>query len=264
MKQEVRIADKQDLENVLSLLRRNGVRNAWAIQDLTVWPDRSKLLYVQDSDQFSYLLISGHPASHDHPTLIADGDPDMVSLLLKKSDITVPFVVRETPAHLLTAIKAQCPNAKVYLEQRMDVTKETFLPKHKGLARRMNAGDAEALAQFFGAPPQAAGRFKGWLSGAKAFFGLFEGNRLAAIGSSMVSVPEAWNLVSIETHKDFRGKGYATEVTSTLVARAFQETGTVTVTVVKENAPAIRTYEKVGFTFAEDRVWVDNGTGSAP
>ena len=80
----------------------------------------------------------------------------------------------------------------------------------------------------------------------------------------MVSVPEAWNLVSIQTHKDFRNKGYATEVTSALVERALQETETVTLTVVKDNAPAIRTYEKVGFKFAEDRIWIDNGTGAAP
>lgn len=258
----IRIAGKSDLPDVLGQLRRNGVRNAWAIQDLIVWPDSSKFFYV--SDPFSYLLISGHPATHGQPTLIADGDPEMVKHLLKEANVTEPCVVRETPTHLLPAIRAHYPNAKVYYEQRMDVTKDTFLPKHKGAARSLNPGDAESLAQFFGAPPQAAGRFKGWLGGAKAFFGVFEGDRLAAIGSSMVSVPEAWNLVSIETHKDFRGKGYATEVTSALVERALRETGTVTVTVVKDNEPALRTYSKIGFRQAEDRVWIDNGIGSKP
>ena len=262
MKKEIRFAEKGDLPDVLGQLRHGGVRNAWAIQDLTVWPDSSKLFYV--NNPFSYLLISGHPATHGQPTLIADGDPDMVALLLKEANVTEPCVVRETSTHLLPPIRAHYPNAKVYYEQRMDVTKDTFLPKHEGMARSLNPGDAEALAQFFGAPPQAAGRFKGWLAGAKAFFGVFEGPRLAAIGSSMVSVPEAWNLVSIETHKDFRGKGYATEVTSALVERALHDTETVTVTVVKDNEPALRTYSKIGFRYAEDRIWVDNGTGSKP
>lgn len=262
MKNEVRLAEKSDLPNVLGKLRNNGVKNAWAIQDLIVWPDNSKLFYVENP--FSYLLISGHPATHGQTTLVADGDPNMVALLLKEANVTEPCVIRETSAHLLPPIRAHYPNAKIYYEQRMDVTKDSFLPNHKGIARSLNPGDAEALAQFFGAPPQAAGRFKGWLSGAKAFFGAFEGTRLAAIGSSMVSVPEAWNLVSIETHKDFRGKGYATEVTSSLVERALCDTGTVTVTVLKDNEPALRTYRKIGFLYAEDRVWIDNGTGSKP
>lgn len=262
MKNEIRLAGKSDLPFVLGKLRNDGVKNAWAIQDLTVWPDSSKLFYVDNP--FSYLLVSGHPASHGQPTLIADGDPDTVGRLLKEANITEPCVVRETTAHLLPPIRAHYPNAKVYYEQRMDVTKDTFLPKHKGMARSLNPGDAGALAHFFGAPPQAAGRFTGWLAGAKAFFGVFEGTRLAAIGSSMVSVPEAWNLVSIETHKDFRGKGHATEVTSALVERALRDTETVTVTVMKDNEPALRTYGKIGFQHAEDRVWVDNGTGSKP
>ncbi len=162
MSSGIRIAEKGDLPNILNRLRHKGVRNAWAIQDLTVWPDRSKFYYLESGDKFSYLLISGHPASHGHPTLIADGDPDAVVLLLKNSGISAPFVIRETPAHLLTAMKALYSDSKAYLEQRMDVTKETFKPKHKGLARSLNANDAESLAQFFGAPPQAAGRFKGW------------------------------------------------------------------------------------------------------
>lgn len=264
MKEDIKVATQNDLPFVLTQLRRNGVRNAWAIQDITVWPDASKLFFCASQNSFSYLLISGHPASHDQPTLIVDGEPTLVSRMLKQHAPDAPFVVRETSSHLLDAVKAHCPDARIYLEQRMDVTKETFTPKHKGLARNLTESDAECLAQFFGAPPQAAGRFKGWLKGARLFLGAFQGDRLAAIGSTMVNVPEAWNLVSIETHKEFRGKGFATEITSALVARALEETNTVTVTVVVENAAAIRTYEKVGFKQAEGRIWADNGTGSAP
>lgn len=259
-----KLAHPSDFPTILEQLRKNGVRNAWAIQDLIVWPDRSKLYFVKDGSKFSYALVTGHPASHDTPTLIADGDPATVLELLKAANITEPCVIRETSAHLLEPILSVFPEGKVFAEHRMDVTKSTYTPRHTGKARPLTVNDAEALAAFFGAPPQAAGRFKGWLGGAKAFMGLFDGSRLAAIGSSMVSVPEAWNLVSIETHKDFRGKGYATEVTSALVERALKDTAAVTVTVVKDNVAAIKTYQKVGFQITEDRVWVDNGTGSEP
>ncbi|USN48040.1 MAG: GNAT family N-acetyltransferase [Pseudobdellovibrionaceae bacterium] len=261
---DIKIAKKVDLEGVLKQLRRQGVANAWSIQDLTVWPNQSKFFYVQNSDQFSYLLISGHPASHGHPTLIANGNEDAVKSLFISAELHEPFVVRETPAHLLPVIEELYPDAKVFLEQRMDVSRNTYIPQHTGNARKLSGDDANYLAKFFGAPPQAAERFKGWLNGAKLFLGIFVEDRLAAIGSSMVSIPEAWNLVSIETHKDFRRRGLATEITSALVSHALEFTQIVTVTVVKSNLPAVHTYEKIGFDFAEDRIWVDNGTGSKP
>jgi ribosomal protein S18 acetylase RimI-like enzyme len=264
MTNNIKIADKDTIPSILRHLRSNGVKNAWAIQDLTVWPDRSKFFYTDDNGRFSYVLLTGHPACHSHPTVIADGDPQDVAALIQATGLTDKFLFRETSADLLPVIKDQFPDSKVYLEQHMAVTAETFKPKHKGLARQVTMADSEALAQFFGAPPQAAGSFAGWINGSRAFYGVFNEGRLAAIGSSMVSVPEAWNLVSIETHKDFRRRGFGSEVTSALVERALRETGTVTVTVVKDNAPAIRTYEGIGFQYSEDCIWVDVGTGAAP
>ncbi|MGZ3649553.1 MAG: GNAT family N-acetyltransferase [Bdellovibrionota bacterium] len=264
MKQQPKLAQKTDIPAVLEQLRKNGVKNSWAIQDMLVWPDRSKLYFSQDGNAFSYVLVTGHPASHGHPTLIADGEPAAVLTLLKAANVTEPCVIRETSAALIEPIRAFYPNAKVFLEKRMDVTKASYTPRHTGKARSLSAADAEALAAFFGAPPQAAGRFKGWLGGSKLFMGIFEGTRIAAIGSSMVSVPESWNLVSIETHKDFRGRGLGTEIVSALVEQALKSTSTVTVTVVTDNQPAVKTYQKVGFGFTEDRIWVDNGTGSEP
>ncbi len=192
MKHQPKLAQKTDIPAVLEQLRKNGVKNSWAIQDMLAWPDRSKLYFIQDGSTFSYVLVTGHPASHDHPTLIADGDPAAVLELLKAANVTEPCVVRETSTKLVEAIQAFYPKAKVFLEKRMDVTKASFTPRHTGKARSLTAADAEALAAFFGAPPQAAGRFKGWLSGSKLFMGVFEGTRIAAIGSSMVSVPESW------------------------------------------------------------------------
>lgn len=265
MSQSIHTASQHEYPKILSRLRENKVRNAWAIQDLTVWPKQSKITFADNhSSQFSYLLVTGHPASHEHPTLVADGDPAIVSLMLDQYEADGPCIIRETSAQLQAVCSRRFPKGKVFIEQRMDVTKNSFIIQHRGLARSLTASDAEKLAAFFGAPPQAAPRFMGWLKGSRAFYGVFDGDKIVAIGSTMVSVPEAWSLVSIQTHKDYRGKGYGTEVTSALVERALHDTDTVTVTVVKDNAPAIRTYQKVGFKLAEDRIWLDNGTGSEP
>lgn len=260
----VKLAEKSDLPFLLAQLRRDPVRNAYAIQDLLVWFDASKLWFSGEGAGFSYVLRTGHPASAGRTTLVANGDPSSVTEILRHAAVPAPFVLRESPASLRAAVESVCPGVKVYEEQRMDVTASTFTPKHSGRARSLTVADAPKLAAFFGAPPQAAKGFEGWLGGACAFFGVLEGERLVSIGSSMVAVPEAWNIVSIETHKDFRGKGYATELVSALVERALRDTSTVTLTVVKGNEPAIKAYEKVGFRHAEDRIWVDNGANSAP
>ncbi|MGZ3701161.1 MAG: hypothetical protein ACXWSD_05230 [Bdellovibrionota bacterium] len=152
MKQQPKLAQKTDIPAVLEQLRKNGVKNSWAIQDMLVWPDRSKLYFSQDGNAFSYVLVTGHPASHGHPTLIADGEPAAVLTLLKAANVTEPCVIRETSAALIEPIRAFYPNAKVFLEKRMDVTKASYTPRHTGKARSLSAADAEALAAFSGRP----------------------------------------------------------------------------------------------------------------
>ena len=262
--QKIAIATAANLDHILSKLRTNPVRNSWAIQDLTVWPELTKFSYIEAKNSLSYLMVSGHPATHDQATLVMAGETEPAALLLRELNIAEPFLIRETPLRLAPVVKAQYPNSKVFPQYRMDVTRSTFKPQHKGLARPLQLQDAPALAAFFGAPPQAAKRFEGWLRGSKLFYGIFEHVQLVAIGSSMVNIPESWNLVSIETHKDFRNRGLATEITSTLAARALENTQTVTCTVGHDNLPAIRCYQKVGFAKAEDRAWIDNGTGATP
>lgn len=261
---EPRLASASDLDWILETLRKDGPDHAPVIQDLLRWPDSSRFHFLRAGNRLAFAHRSGHPAYDRAPCWILDGDPSSISRLLDHVKPGAPFVVRETSDRLASAIRDYYPETKVYLEQRMDVSRETFRPAHRGRARQLRPADLEALTRFHGAPAQAASRFMGWLNGARAFHGVFEGDQLVAIGSSFVSIPEAWNLVSIATHPDHRGKGLATEVTSSLVGRALEETRTVTVTVVCGNAPAIRVYEKLGFEATHGYLWADCGAGSAP
>mgnify|MGYP001400178144 CR=1 FL=1 len=145
----------------------------------------------------------------------------------------------------------------------MAVGPGNFRKAHRGLARQLNESDLPALERFFGERAKKL-RLPLWLKGARAFFGVFDGDELVSVGSSMVNLPEIWTLVSIETHETHRGKGLATEVTSSLVERAFQETQTVSLSVVCDNVPAIRVYEKLGFEKIDRCVWADCGAGVKP
>lgn len=264
MNTKIQLAIADDYKWIISALRKEAIKNAAVIQDLMRWPDNSQFHFMGNNDNLSFLHASGHPAHHDCPVFICDGSAEEVAALFKHVKPSAPFVVRETSDHLASVVHDYFPEGKIYREQRMDVTKATYKPAHRGMARQLSEQDAVALAQFFGAPPQAAGKFMGWLKGARAFQGVFEGGKLMAIGSSMVSIPEAWNLVSIQTHKDHRGKGLATEVTSSLIAKAFENTEAVTVTVVCDNAQAIGLYEKLGFRPTQKRVWIDCGADASP
>ncbi len=70
--------------------------------------------------------------------------------------------------------------------------------------------------------------------------------------------------MSIKTREDYRRKGLASELTSSLCARAFDEVSAVNLTVLSDNLPAIRLYSKLGFELKEERLWIDCGSGSKP
>lgn len=246
---------------ILAELRKDPARHALVLQNLTEWPDESKHYFEWDGGTLSYLHFSGHPAHRrGHPTLVIDGDPRAVERLLRELRPQAPFVVRESPARLEAVLRAYFPESKFRLERRMDVSRSEFTPRHQGRARQLGERDLAALCRFMGAPEQAAPRFAGWLQGAKVFYGIEEGGELRAIGSSMVCLPEIFNIVSIETHKDHRGRGHGTELTSALVAKCLEHTNDVCLTVFADNQPALRVYEKLGFRIKEDRMWADCGT----
>lgn len=191
------------------------------------------------------------------------GTPEGVGPLLAELP-PAPWVVRETPATLLPVLQKAFPEAKVFPEFRMEVTRATFKPCHRpGRARRLVDADVAQLADFSGAPPQAAPSFLPWIRGA-CLMGIFEGEQLVATASTFVQTPEVWELVAIKTRSAWRGKGYASEVTSALTAVALESTASVTLSVLQKNAPALALYRKLGFTQCEERIWFDNGANSSP
>lgn len=83
-----------------------------------------------------------------------------------------------------------------------------------------------------------------------AFHGIFEDERLVAVAgthlvSSLYGVAAVGNIF---THPDYRGRGYATAVTSAVVTE-LQMRGIrdIVLNVDQRNKPAIRIYERLGF-----------------
>lgn len=247
---------------ILKKLNENPIENAWAIQDLTMWPERTKIFCSESLKGFSYILISGHPSQGKYPLLILNDAGGNIETLFHHLP-TSPFLIRETRASIVEKLNPLITKAEIYFEHRMDLAKEKAKLPSQIKARRLTEDDAMALAQFRRAPPQAAEGMKFWIRGA-VIMAIFENDQIVSMGTTIVRTEEVWDLAAIETLPEFRRKGYATDVVSALSKEAFKNVNTVTLTVLKNNIPAIKTYSKLGFVMKEDRVWIDNGTGSKP
>jgi ribosomal protein S18 acetylase RimI-like enzyme len=238
------------------------IDNAWAIQDLTLWPERTQIFYKKTPLGFSYLLKSGHPSQERNILVImSDAGGDIGELFQHLP--TGPFLIRETKASLVEKLKPKLPQAKIYEEHRMVLQKSDAQLSNSTRARRVTELDAPALAKFRGAPPQAAEGMKFWIRGA-VILAVFENDQIVSMGTTIVRTDAVWDLAAVETLPDFRRKGFATDVVSALCAEAFKFVDAVSLTVLKDNLPALKTYSGLGFQIIDDLVWIDNGTGSRP
>src|ERR1700759_277502 len=124
-------------DDLLTYLLKDATNNAWAIQDLTRWPERCKVFTsVEEVDEPAFLLISGHPACRECPALIMGGNPKNASALLKHLPHS-PYIIRETPATFRPMLETALPRAVIYPEIQMVVTRDTFKRASAPSARRL-------------------------------------------------------------------------------------------------------------------------------
>lgn len=268
MNANVLLANQESSPELLKILRQKPGENAWAIQDLQQWPERTKLHYVAESmngtGPFAYLLETGHPGAQRTKTILLRGNVEHAELLMKHVAPKEPWLLRESPAAVLPAVLKVVPTVKVFREMRMEVTRDTYVAQHESMAvRRVVEADAEAFAVFNGAPPHAARGLIEWIRGA-FIFGLWQGDALVAMASTFVRMTDVWELIGIKTLPNWRGKGFGAAVTSALTAIGLESAPIVTLTVLIDNEHAIKMYKKIGFYPCEERIWVDHGTGIVP
>lgn len=248
-------------------LREDAGANLRAIEELVKFRTRAQFFSVLENDpqRFAYLLVSGHPSTAGRsPTVIMGGCADSSVELLRYLP-QGPYTILETPREFEKVLKSRIPaDAEIYYERRMELRRSNFKGLNSARVRRLVETDDLSLADFNGAPSQAALAMRNWIKGAAALMGIFEDSKLIAMGSTFSVIPEGWNLVGIKTRSEYRRRGLAAEVTSALCATAFNEVSAVGLTVLSDNHPAIALYEKLGFELKEERVWIDCGSGAKP
>jgi len=129
---------------------------------------------------------------------------------------------------------------------RMWVDRTTFQPFPADVSRLQAAesGELNRLYQL---------GFASWLPSSAVSEGVYYGIRvdgrlIAAAGTHVVSPRARLGVVgNVLTHVDYRGRGYATAVTSAVTAELLQTCDQVVLNVRADNPPALQAYRRLGF-----------------
>ncbi|HDM23896.1 MAG TPA: GNAT family N-acetyltransferase, partial [Candidatus Bathyarchaeota archaeon] len=86
-------------------------------------------------------------------------------------------------------------------------------------------------------------------------YGIFENGKLVSVAHTYVRLPEIWVVGGVYTRPEYRGRGYATSVTSAVTRDAVQS-GAVAMLHVAEDNPAYRIYERIGYREIARKKWI--------
>jgi ribosomal protein S18 acetylase RimI-like enzyme len=231
------------LDRVERLLERERVWSAYALADLD--PPHAEHARWLAGDEAVVLSYSGF----DPPVLFAAGAPGEAGRLLAQ----LP------PGRYLFTLMA---THRALLEDRILESRETIMWRMVLRSEAFDAAlarDAEALSiddlqevqALFDAHSDRPDAFDPGQLADGAFFGLKDKDQLVAVaGTHVVSGKRALAAVgNVFTHPDHRGRGLATITTAAVVQELLRRPGmrTIVLNVARDNAPAVRCYERLGF-----------------
>ena len=160
-------------------------------------------------------------------------------------------------SYLVTGAEEHLPILRKYYHvekitylQRMMVNPQHFSPQN-GQVERLSGAHINALNNLY--LPGGGPYFSQPKTVEQAvYFGIFNNGTLVAAGGSHVVAPNQQIAVvgNIFTDFNFRGKGYATNITSAITQQLLDYGCTdVILSVDPENKPAVLAYKKLGFRF---------------
>jgi ribosomal protein S18 acetylase RimI-like enzyme len=84
------------------------------------------------------------------------------------------------------------------------------------------------------------------------YHGIFEGNRLVAMGGERLHIPGYTEVSAICTHPDYQGRGYGATMVSFLARQVFQKAGVPFLHARTNNQQALKIYRAQGFELREE------------
>jgi RimJ/RimL family protein N-acetyltransferase len=187
------------------------------------------------------------------PVLVTLGDPQSVARLLDEIK-NEPKMYLSIRPEILPLVKARWRVVQETAMWRMIVTPEAFRPASTAGVVRLSVADLPALHRLYadGAlSGQAPDFFNAEMLTQGVFFGIYEGEELIASAGTHLVVPvESVAAVgNVYTRRDRRGQGLAARAASAVTAALLEmRLRTVALNVSQRNIPAIRVYERLGYT----------------
>jgi GNAT superfamily N-acetyltransferase len=242
-----------DLDTVRALLEADRPWAAYALGDLAPGFSEHAEWYLspqgEGREPALALLFRGFPP----PVLILFGPPEPVTALL--DDLAPePVVYLNARPDLMPLLRDHYRLEKVTPMWRMLLDPGFPLPPAEPGTTRLRLADLPALQALYadGDPTgEAPDFFYPSMLEQGVFYGIWDGNELiAAAGTHLVAPAEGVGTIgNIYTRRDRRGQGLGGRLTRA-VAAELRRTGlaTIVLNVSQANAPALRAYERAGFT----------------
>lgn len=225
------------------VLERERAWSAYALADLDPpHAAHARWLAAEDAVVLTY-------AGFEPPVLFAAGAPEEARRLLAQ----LPpgrYLFTLMPTHR-ALLEERILDSHETIMWRMVLRPEAFDPSLALGAKPLSMEDLPDLEALFGTGPDRPDAFHPGQLADQAFFGIRHETELVSVaGTHVVSAGRGVAAVgNVFTHPAHRGRGLATRTTAAVVQALLQRHGlqTIVLNVARDNAPAIRCYERLGF-----------------
>lgn len=236
---------------IRAFLRRDPPLSAYALGDLdpALWPESAFWGALQGGELVTVTLLY---RGLTPPVLTAFGAAEGFRATLEALALPAEvyaLLLPEYEADFRAFYRLHHP----HYEWRMLLEPQAFAPPPLDGVQRLGPQHVEALAALFrqaADPGEEIVAFTPSQIARGAFFGVWRGEELLAVaGTHVWARGEGVAAIgNVFTRPDARGRGYATRCTAAVVRQALREgMRWVVLNVRRENAPALRVYEKLGF-----------------
>ncbi len=227
------------------------------IMDWKYQKEDTKILMAMEGD-----LVRGMMVIFKDSVVQVRGDRGAVEALLDQLHLSEIEMMAPMESEDLVLQRFDPGIKKEMLIMRVDRGSENILKEHEPFELRMKDAEQvamimrESLPDWWGQTTAESIRNR---MKKKLWMGCKAGDDVVSLGNAFLE--ETASIVGVvATHEKHRNKGYATSVISGLLERIFKKHDRVIIHVLKDNFPAIRTYEKVGFKPHKTYLLVKNTT----
>jgi ribosomal protein S18 acetylase RimI-like enzyme len=250
-----------DNREAIAYLEGDLLRNALDIWSLGFEGKRNELYVVRDQGRMVAHLSIYHAPEADYVN-VGGRESEIGPLLSLIPSKAVVFLTLKA----FEAAKGSLKPDSVVRNDMMLVRRGEEALIHPDLAVRLSEKDAAEYAGFgssFNSPPAPIEWAREGLAD-HPVFGVFDDGRLASVASVTASLPDVGVIMGVETHRDFRRKGYGSAVVSAATREALRRSKSCALWVASRNVEAVALYYRLGFRKIDEEMWLDFGTGLTP